>query len=188
MEFKHLIKDISSAPKIKLDSGYVFNAFSVGERGKNLTPELIDEVLKGLVHNIRQSKVIFDYIVTLDPGGNQWALLVANELKKPLNIIRSSPSGHKDEFKIRQDSKIHQRELYFSGFKKGDRVIIVDDIISSGDTLTITIGALKEIGVNVNSIFVIMTKGDNYIDVQQAAEVPVHTLIKVTNEGKLKTE
>ncbi len=188
MEFKHLIKDVSNAPKLKLVSGYIFNTFSVGERGKKLVPELVDEVFNGLVDNIRSSKVNFDYIITIAPGGNQWALLVAHELRVPLNIIRDLPSGHEDEFKVRQSNQLHQRDLYFSGFKKGDRVIFIDDIISSGETLKTTMGSLKEHGVEVKAIFCIITKGDGDMSVGSSENIPIYTLIKVTKEGKLKTK
>lgn len=184
-KYPNLIKDISNAPKIKLKKNdYLFKVFSVGERGTDLKPKLIQEVLSGLLKEICKHKCTFDYIVTVEPGGNPWGLLVAQALKIPLKIIRET-QGYAEELKIKQKSVLYERNLCFSGFKKGKKVIIIDDIVSTGGTLKIIINTLKNLGVKIVGVFTILSKGDDYNKIEKSEEIKIHALVSLNKQGDL---
>ena len=46
------------------------------------------------------------------------------------------------------------------GLKKGDRIVIVDDVLSTGGTLIAVLTALKQIGVVVKEVFIAIDKGN----------------------------
>src|SRR3989344_8340351 len=87
MKFSYLKRAIEESKEI--DCGdYKFNRYSFGEEGTYLTPELIEEIKEGLIGLYRSFNP--DYLVSTEPGSNTWGLLLASEVGKPINIIRSA--------------------------------------------------------------------------------------------------
>lgn len=185
-KYPNLIEDIKKAPTIIMNERgqYVFHAFSVGERGTRLPHSLVDEVVKGLLEKVGQLRRSFDYIVSVVPAGSQWGLLVANELKKPLAVIIDHTTGLPGEFKIHQTSSVYDRDLFFSGFKARDKVILLDDVISTGATTSIVVKTLRErYRVNVIGIFCIITKGDAYKQLEEST--PLYSLVNLALDGRI---
>lgn len=185
-KYPNLTKDIKKAPKILLNERgqYQFHVFSVGERGTRLPYALIDEVLKGLLEKIDHHGHSFDYIISVVPAGTQWGLLVAHELKKPLVLVIDHSTGFPDEYMVHQTSPVYDRDLFFAGFEAGDKVIVLDDVISTGATMDIVVDALrKRYKVKVVGIFCIITKGDAYKQIEKS--VPLHSLINLTLDGQI---
>jgi adenine/guanine phosphoribosyltransferase-like PRPP-binding protein len=177
--YPNLARDIALVPTIELENGYLFKAYSVGERGCNLKPQLIREVVYGLVEKIRQFLEDFDYLVTVQLGGSAWGLAVAFYLEKSLKTIWERGTGFEDEFKVHHKGSYHDRDLFFRGFRPGDKVIFLDDVLSTGITASLIISTLQEHGVIVKGAFFIITKGDSSGKIEKEYRVPVHSLINL---------
>ncbi|MBI5000406.1 MAG: phosphoribosyltransferase [Euryarchaeota archaeon] len=93
-DYPFLVNDVTQAPTRVFwkRGGYTFHLFSIGERGTELTPQIMIEVLKGLRRRIIPYDSQFDKIVTIEPGGHPWGLLIAHHLRIPLSIIRMRSS------------------------------------------------------------------------------------------------
>ena len=177
-----LAEDITQAPQIELDNGYKFHAFSFGERGTRLTPELVKEITTGFIQKILQMEKqfdYFDYIVTIVPGGDRWGLLVAHTLQASLVTILDQPTGLPDEFRVRQKNPLYNRDLFLCGFKAGDRVIFIDDVVSTGSTVKTVIRTLREKGVIIQGVFCIVTKGEDYKKIEAEEKIPIHSLMNL---------
>lgn len=184
-KYPKLLKAISAARVVRERGEYLFNEFAFGERGRELDPDLVREIKVGLLEKIEPYRSIFDYIVTPEPGGNQWALLVASELGVKLKFIRTHASSQAEELVKRQiGGSYYDRNLYFSGFQAGDKAVIIDDVLSTGTTARIIIETLTEKGVTVLGFFAIVTKGDGYKKVAQSTSVPIHSLVHLAADGK----
>lgn len=160
-KYPNLIEDIKKAPKILINERgrYLFHAFSIGERGTRLPYALVDEVLKGLLEKIGHHGHAFDYIVSVVPAGAQWGLLIAHELEKPLTMVIDHSTGFPNENRVHQISPVYDRDLFFAGFEAGDKVIVLDDVISTGATMNIVVDTLKKrYNVKIVGIFCIITK------------------------------
>lgn len=157
----------------------MFHVLPFGERGAMLASDLRDELVKALVKRIRPIRDSFDYIVTVEPGGHIWANLVAHELNVNVCTIRERPTGLKTERSVHQTTVLYNRDLYFREMKRGDRVILVDDVISTGDTLKTVITTLKGLRVIVVGVFCIMAKGNGYKVIQEEG-IPLQWLLDLT--------
>lgn len=178
--YPYLAKDVANAPVIKLAGGkYRFHIFSIGERGTKLEPELISEVVDGLLEKVKPYIKDLDYIVTIEPGGNQWAVAVAHELKIPLIVFRERSSGLGDETKVYQNTLLYRRNLYLRGVRSGDKVVVLDDVVSTGGTIRMIISALKKQGAEIKGVFCIITKGEAYKSIEKKEKVSVEWLINV---------
>lgn len=167
---------------------YHFRHYPFGERGTFITPELMEEIAEGLACMIADGGFSdFDYIASPEPGGHTWGMLAALKVKKPINILRMSIGEKYEEFKIcvRRETAYNFNYIYYENFKPGDRVLIVDDVISSGGTICGIAEQLGEMGVEVVGIQAILVKDRHYEKIGQKYGFPVRYLARVdtkTNE------
>ncbi len=156
---------------------YPFKLYAFGERGTYLEPELMLELTDYLAAGIEADFPAFDYIVSPEPGGHTWGMLAACKLHKPVNILRLSTELYEDfQICIRRETAYNENFICFDGFKEGDRVLLVDDVISSGATIRCIAAQLKLMGVTLVGVQAILAKGAHYLKLEQDLGVPVHCL------------
>ncbi|KAF5028321.1 Adenine phosphoribosyltransferase [anaerobic digester metagenome] len=91
----------------------------------------------------------------------------------PLVVVRKRPYGLPGEVAVHQTTGYSKGELYLNGIEAGDRVIIIDDVCSTGGTMRALIGAIEYAGAEIADICVVIGRGD--------AEIcrPLKTLVKI---------
>ncbi|WP_175873021.1 phosphoribosyltransferase family protein [Burkholderia sp. BCC0397] len=119
-----------------------------------------------------------------DKGG---ALLAAVSLLSglPFGIARWYPSGLEGQVKVGFGCEYTSGELYLNGVEDGDRVVIVDDMISTGGTLIGLVEAVRQAGATVEQIVCVVEKAD-YAGVERVREatgLDVRTLVRVSVAG-----
>jgi adenine phosphoribosyltransferase len=77
----------------------------------------------------------------------------------PFTIVRKRWYGLPGEIAVHQTTGYSKGELYMNGVKKGDRVVIVDDVISTGGTMRALVGALNIAGAEIVDICVAIQRG-----------------------------
>ena len=131
----------------------------------------------GLSSSIKETGIDYDYIVSPEPGGNQWGVLVSYLVGKRLNVLRATDMPG-SVLSIERRSVYSSGRLYFKGIKPNDNVIIVDDVISSGNTLKSILEGLNHLGCRVSLVQVIAVNGEEYKRTLKDYSVPVKYLIK----------
>ena len=69
--------------------------------------------------------------------------------------------------------------FYFKGINFGETVVIIDDVISSGNTMRSILKGLKELNCKVPFIRVIAVKGENYKSLIREFNIPIKYIIKI---------
>ena len=64
------------------------------------------------------------------------ALMLSLQLGIPFTIIRKREYGLPGEVSIEQVTGYSKSKMYVNGLKKSDRVVIVDDVLSTGGDFT----------------------------------------------------
>lgn len=122
---------------------------------------------------IRQaySEAVMDYfgkpdiIAGVATGGIAQGALVAQELGLPFIYIRSSAKGH------------GMGNLIEGHFEKGQKVVVIEDLISTGGSSLSAVQALKSAGLDVKGLIAIFTYGFKVADENFAnANCPYVTL------------
>ena len=73
--------------------------------------------------------------------------------------------------------------------KEGDWVFLVDDVVSTGGTMTAVIKALKRIGTEIVDVMAIIEKGDGKEFVEKETGIKVNTLVRANViDGKVVVE
>lgn len=181
---ERLKESINQAKNVRIyknkDTPYDFKLYPFGERGTFIAPELIHEITDNLAVSITGQFPAYDYIVSPEPGGHTWGILAAYKLMKPLNILRLSTELYENyEVCIKRETAYNENYIYFDGFKAGDRVLLLDDVISSGATIRAIAQQLKDMGVHLVGVQAILAKGEHYKALEADYEIPVRFLSKV---------
>jgi len=146
-------------------------------------PEEIRVISSALANLIKNTINIqdFDKIVTIESKGILISALIALKLNKPLYIIRKRSYKLKGEMRITKSTGYGNSEIYINGINENDRIILVDDLVSTGGTLKATLKTLTDLGCSVKGIFVIYDKynmGGSKL-ISNLYTYPLKSLIKI---------
>ncbi len=115
-----------------------------------------------------------DTILTVEAMGIPVANALSLKTGIPLTIVRKRPYFLEGgEVELSQSTGYSKGVLYINGLKKGgDRIIIVDDVISTGGTLLALVKALQTIGVEVMDVISVIGRGDGYLKLRELGVEP----------------
>lgn len=107
-----------------------------------------------------------DILAGVATGAIAWGVLAADKMAKPAIYVRSAPKDHGMSNQIE------------GCFQKGQKVVVVEDLISTGGSSLAAVEALREAGLEVVGMVAIFTYGfpkaqENF----QNANVQLNTLI-----------
>lgn len=176
MDFPELEKDIAFSPTFK-EGGYIFKVFSVGERGTNMSLELMKEVVDGLVNaTLKLGNV--DSVVSVHVSGAMWALPVSLSLMKPLKLFTTEPNGDYNQRKFVQNRPYLKRFIYAPDLQNAKKCVIIDDVLSEGGTITQLKAEIEQSGGTVVGVVVIIDKMGKAPRLSLELGVPVVGLVR----------
>lgn len=106
-----------------------------------------------------------DVIAAVATGAIGVGMLVAEYLSLPFIYVRPEPKGHGRKNQIE------------GNLEEGQTVVVVEDLISTGNSSLNAVKALKEAGANVKGMFAIFTYGfQTAVDNFEKAEIDLFTL------------
>lgn len=147
-------------------------------------PKVRSDVENGLAEAVKKYYPDADVLMGTSTAGIAHAAITATILDMPMGYVRS---GHKD----------HGRQNQIEGkLEKGQKVVVIEDLISTGGSVLEVVDVLREAGAEVLGIISIFTYGlQKGIDRLAAANVENHslsdfgTLVKVAaEEGYIKPQ
>lgn len=147
-------------------------------------PKVRSDVENGLAEAVKKYYPDADVLMGTSTAGIAHAAITATILDMPMGYVRS---GHKDHGRQNQiECKL----------EKGQKVVVIEDLISTGGSVLEVVDVLREAGAEVLGIISIFTYGlQKGIDRLAAANVENHslsdfgTLVKVAaEEGYIKPE
>jgi len=177
MSLKHLEKSLYDAPIVKKgEYDYVIHPLTDGI--PYITPELLKEVTDEMKKQIKKCGK-FDRIVTMEAMGIPLATSLSLDLGIPFTIIRKRQYGLPGEVSVEQVTGYSKSKMYINGLKKGDTIILVDDVLSTGGTLKAVLYVLKEIGVVVKGVFIAVYKGTCKEEISKTYGIPITTIVDI---------
>jgi adenine phosphoribosyltransferase len=174
-----LAASLRSAPIIEKE-GYHYFVHPISDGVPMLEPELLREIVIKIIRKARLVDV--DKIVTPAAMGIHISTAVSLMTDIPLVVVRKRQYGLDGEVALSQVTGYAENEMYLNDVHPGDRVLVLDDVLSTGGTLHAIIGALEEIGADLVDIVTVIKKvgGENKV---AEAGYDVKTLINVDIEG-----
>ncbi|PIR07622.1 hypothetical protein COV54_00085 [Candidatus Jorgensenbacteria bacterium CG11_big_fil_rev_8_21_14_0_20_38_23] len=108
----------------------------------------------------------------------------------PLIIATRRKKGTLDEIAVEYICGYEDGVLHINGIKKGDRVLIIDDLISTGGTILAMIGGVKNAGAEIEDVGAIFNKVDygGMRDLKRKGFTPKVLLDVKLNGNKVEVE
>ena len=102
----------------------------------------------------------------------------------PLVIARKRSYGLPGEVGIDQTTCYSKGAMYLNDLKPGERVAIVDDVLSTGGTLEAVIEGVRRAGAAVTDIIAVVEKGAGLRRLQSVyPEVNIQSLVRLEMDG-----
>ncbi len=144
-------------------------------------PEILDEVLRELAARGDWSRC--DKIVTAESMGFPLASGLSLRVRKPYVFIRKRQYGLPGEVSLKQTTGYSKTDMFINNIRRGDRVIFVDDVISTGGTLTAIVRALRQIGAEVTEALIVFEKTREKPRMERELGLRIQTLMAVEVVG-----
>ena len=172
-----LQQSLLDAPIIE-KGDYEYFVHPISDGVPMLRPELLREIVIRIIRKAEIENV--DKIVTPAAMGIHISTAVSLMTDIPLVVIRKRSYGLDGEVSLSKQTGYSESEMYINDVEPGDRVLVLDDVLSTGGTMVAILDALTEIGTEIADVVAVIKKaGTNELD---ATEYHVKTLINVTVE------
>ncbi|MTV22808.1 orotate phosphoribosyltransferase [Staphylococcus delphini] len=128
-------------------------------------PEVRTAIRDGLIELIQQHFAEVEIVSGTATAGIPHAAYISDKMNLPMNYVRSK-------------SKSHGKQNQIEGARsEGKKVVVIEDLISTGGSSITAVEALQEAGAEVLGVVAIFTYGLNKADETfKAAGVPFYTL------------
>lgn len=177
MNKKIIKKSFENIPIVKKgEYSYVIHPLTDGI--PLIKPDLLEEVVNEMYKRVSK-KQPFDRIVTMEAMGIPFATSLSLKTGIPFTIIRKRNYGLPGEISVEQVTGYSKSKLYINGLKKDDKIIIVDDVLSTGGTLRAVLSVFKKIGVIVKGVFIAVNKGEEANKIKKEYNIDIDILIDI---------
>jgi adenine phosphoribosyltransferase len=170
-----LRESLLNAPIVE-KGGYHYFIHPITDGVPKLEPELLREVAVRIVRKATIEDV--DKIVAPEAMGIHISTAVSLMTDIPVVVVRKREYGLEGEVSLSQVTGYSESEMFVNDVTDEDRVLVLDDVLSTGGTLAAVLGALEEISAEVVDTVAVIKKVGGTNRVEEAG-YEVKTLINV---------
>jgi adenine phosphoribosyltransferase len=174
-----LQQSVRNAPIVDKD-GYSYLVHPISNCVPTLDPGLLREVVVKTIRKADLENV--DKIVTPAAMGIHISTAVSLMTDIPLVVIRKREYGLESEVSLTKGTGYSEDEMYINDVRAGDRVLLLDDLISTGGTMRAIVEALDDIGADIVDLVIAIRKVDGE-DALAGIDHQVKTLINIRVDG-----
>jgi adenine phosphoribosyltransferase len=180
-----LKKSLIKAPIIKKKE-YKYFVHPITDGIPVVDPSILEETAEAIA---MVGNMEVDKIVCVEAMGIHIATALSIKTGIPFSVIRKRVYGLEGEALVHQTTGYSKGQLYINGLEKGDKIILVDDVVSTGGTLIAVLKALERMGVDVVDVIAVIEKGNGNDIVKNATGINIKSLLKINvEEGKVVIE
>ena len=180
--FQQLKESLLAAPVVwKGDYPYFVHPITDG------VPRLDPAVLSSVVELIEQivDWDSIDLILGIEAMGLPLTSPLSMRNNRPQVVARKRSYGLEGEISIGQSTGYSKGTMYLNDIKKGERVLVVDDVLSTGGTLDAIIQGIETIGAVVETVVVVVEKGPGLAELQRKyTHIQISSLVRLEMNGE----
>lgn len=173
-----LIESFLSSPVVDLH-GYQYFVNPVSDGIPRMDRELLDEISDAIVDI---ADLDCDLILAPEAMGIPLAVGVTERTGIPYSVIRKRRYGLPGEIGLDQTTGYSESPMYINGVSPGDRVVILDDVISTGGTLGAISTALRRSEAVVTEAVVVFSKCPDLGPLSERLGFPIRHILTVSSE------
>lgn len=170
-----LKKSLEGCPIVK-KGDYDYFVHPITDGIPRMEPELLQEVIVRIteVGNMNCDKIVAAEAMAIPLG-----VALSMRINKPYVVIRKRQYGLPNEVSVKQVTGYSESNMFVNGISKGDRVLIVDDVLSTGGTLRALVKALRSIGAEIVDTIIVFNKHGDKKALEDELEMEIKTLLNV---------
>ena len=178
-------KSLEASPIVKKgDYNYFVNPISDGVPA--MDPKMLRE-LSLIVH--KHADLNVDKIVAVEAMGIHLATALSLATDIPFVVIRKRQYGLEGEKEVYQKTGYGSSNLYVNDLHPGEKILLIDDVVSTGGTMIALLKTLKDMGLEIKSTVAVIEKGEGKEIVEKETGMKVLTLVKLdVVDGKVVIE
>ena len=178
---KELRASLQAAPVIwKGDYPYFIHPITDGV--PRMDPEVLNAITKLVVDRVNWSEI--DMILGIEAMGLPLTAPLSMATGLPLIIARKRSYGLEGEVEIDQSTGYSKGAMYLNDLKKGERIVILDDVLSTGGTLKAVIEGVRRAGAQVAEIVTVVEKGGGMKRLQEDYPgIRIQSLVRLEMDG-----
>ena len=172
-----LQNSLRGAPIIwKGDYPYFIHPISDGI--PRMDPDVLRATRDFIISMVDWSKI--DLIVSVEAMGLPLLAAVGEASGKPTVVIRKRSYGMEGEVEVNVSTGYSKSTTYINDIKPGERILIVDDVISTGGTLEPILETIEGMGAKLQDIIIAIEKGEGRERLSvEKPEWPIRTLARI---------
>lgn len=152
-----LARSLREAPVVDRD-GYEYFVHGVTDGVPPVEPAVLRAVADGIRERVDLESV--DKLVAPEAMGIHHGTALSLAADIPLVVVRKRSYGFPEEVAVHQETSYGESDLYLNGVEAGDRVVLVDDVLSSGGTIEAVCDALEAVEAEIVDIVVVLRRID----------------------------
>ena len=178
---EQLRASLQAAPVIwKGDYPYFIHPITDGVPRMN--PDVLTAITELVVDRVDWSGV--DILLGIEAMGLPLTAPLSMATGIPLVIARKRSYGLEDEVEIDQSTGYSKGAMYLNDLKQGERVAILDDVLSTGGTLEAVIEGVRRAGAEVVEIIAVVEKGGGLRRLQDLyPDLRIPSLVRLGMDG-----
>ena len=176
-----LKKSLEEAPVIQKEyDGKTYNYFvhPISDGIPETEPAILEEIADYIIADGKPVGV--DKIVTIEAMGMPIATALSLKTGIPVVVIRKRKYGLIGEIELSQSTGYSKGALFINGISSGDRILIVDDVISTGGTLFPILEILKQNGADIAGVYCVIGRGDGAKRIKDKTGTDVTVLVDIS--------
>ena len=178
---EQLRASLQAAPVIwKGDYPYFIHPVTDGVPRMN--PEVLTAITELVVGRVDWSGV--DILLGIEAMGLPLTAPLSMATGIPLAIARKRSYGLDGEVEIDQSTGYSKGAMYLNDLQQGERVAILDDVLSTGGTLEAVIEGVRRAGAEVTEIIAVVEKGGGLRRLQGLyPDIRIQSLVRLEMDG-----
>ncbi len=170
-----LKKSLEDCPIVKIGD-YDYFVHPITDGIPEMDPDLLDNVTSIIMET---GNMDCDKIIAAEAMAIPLGVALSIRIRKPYVVIRKRQYGIPGEVSVEQITGYSKSSMYVNGVYEGDRVLIVDDVLSTGGTLRAMIQALRVIGAQIVDTVIVFNKNKNKKELEKELDLEIKTLLDV---------
>ena len=178
-------KSLEESPIVKKgDYDYFVNPISDG------VPAIDAKILRELAMSVyKHANLEIDKIVAVEAMGIHLATALSLATDIPFVVIRKRQYGLPGEKEVYQKTGYGSSNLYVNDLHEGEKILLIDDVVSTGGTMVALIRTLTDMGLDLKSVVAVIEKGEGKQIVKKETGVDVLSIVKLdVIDGKVVIE
>ena len=176
-----LLKDSVIKAPVVWKEGYPYFVHPLSDGVPRQSSELLAAARDLISENVDWDSI--DIILGIEAMGIPLAAALCLSSGKPLVIGRKRQYGLPGEVSIDQSTGYSKGEIYLNDIDAGARVLVVDDVVSTGGTLLPILRALDQSKAVVQDCWIVFEKGEGMNKIRTEGNWPLNSLVRIEMQG-----